>query len=201
MGILNSVGVIFALGHFYFAYKYYLKKNNIWKTIILFIISISCSYALLLWTKSVNSVNQTLLFSVLVIFLFTLHHSYDLYKFKNFKSASLWLFYGLLSSILFLVFSNSEHSKITIYTIIWVMVFHHYFYWLYMSYKNILNKKYFIFEVVIVHILITLIYGINYYYINSSLLNILYSLPLFYFLTLVHVIFSLIKDIYYIYGK
>lgn len=201
ISILNSVGVVFALGHFYFAYKYYFKKHGMWKTIILFTVSILTSYAVLLGTRSITSVSPALLFSALVIFLFTLHHSHDLYKFKNFKSSLFWLLYGLTLSVLFLLFPASEHSKIIIYSMIWVMVFHHYFYWIYISYENILNKKYFIFEMAVVHILIAIIYGINHSYIDNSLLNILYSLPLFYFLTLVHVSFSFMKDTHYIHGK
>lgn len=200
IGILNSLGIIFALGHFYFAYKYHIKKNGLLKTLILFLLSMTGGYLILFSVRHLAAFNSALLFSSIVIFLFTLHHYFDLYKFKNYKSAIFWLIYGLILTFLFTVIESSYHKSV-VYSLIWVMVFHHYFYWIYLSFKNFANKKPFIIDVIISHIVIALVFIINYFYVDSLYLNILYSLSVFYFLTLVHVIFSFLKDLYYLYGK
>ncbi len=200
IGILNTAGVIFALGHFYFAYKYYFLKNGTLKTTALLLVSIFCCLIIFFTLKYVSNVNPGPLFNSLVIFLFTLHHCFDSYKFKYYKSAVLWLLYGLTLTMLF-VATESNYYKGVVYSLIWLMVFHHYFYWIYLSFRGLANKKSFIVDVIVSHLVIAALFTVNHFYLRSSHLDLLYSLSVFYFLTLVHVVFSFLKDLCHLYDK
>lgn len=192
---LNSLGIILAIGHFYFAYKNYIKRFGSRKAILLFFTAIAISSIFFFGIGSIRALPQ-LSFFTFVIFTFALHHSYDMFKFNYKKSAIFWLLYGSFSSYLFLFGRDIFHSSFT-YTMIWGMVFFHYFYWIYLSTQNFLSKS-FLLEIILCHILLIMLFVFNELYLDSAYLKTFFSLPVFYFMTLVHVVFSLLKDIVYI---
>ncbi|TXH04403.1 MAG: hypothetical protein E6R05_02720 [Candidatus Moraniibacteriota bacterium] len=200
---VTATGIIFALGHFYFALVYDAKKYGSAQTSILAFVSVlfTGGWYLLLW--DIPSAGKISLFSLSVLIAFLLHSLFDLWRFGY-----RWI--GMVTSIagFFFLYLYFWHRSGDLYGIvasfgIWLVVFFHYLFWIFISVKRFApdESEKFIRDTVAIHVAIALGYLGNIASSDRSA-GVAYVLPFFfYFATLFHVIFSAFRQLIRAYNK
>lgn len=195
--ILITIVPVIGIGHFYFGYTYYLKKEGSIKTILLTILSCIINFILYATTRSLFPESSSLMyFYIFVVFLFILHHVYDTYRFGHIRQSFISLLIGIIA--LYCIFTHSILNTIGAF-LIWGLILYHYSYWIFITTKKTigLQKKIFLEELIIVHGTFLALLCIHTFY-ELELVTVLFSLNTFHHLTSIHIIFSTLKEIPYI---
>ncbi len=198
---VTATGIIFALGHFYFALVYDAKKYGVREASLLMVASLMIAAGWYVALNGFSSPTRISFFAVSVLFAFILHNLFDLWRF-GYRSA------GIASSVigfplLYLFFWQRAGD---IYGIvaslgIWTLVFSHYLFWIFISIKSFdpVESEKFIHETIVVHVAIAIGYMAN-AATNVRPADMAYSLPFFFYsATLVHVIYSALRQIIKVY--
>lgn len=200
--VVNSIGVILALGHFFFGYLYDGRRYSFKKTSLLFSTAFLLSFTWYLLFRYVVQPNGIFWFNASVIGLFVLHNWYDIWRFDYKKVAWLCLIYGIVASIFFILVSQNNRAGYIATTLVWMLVFLHYFFWMFISIRKYDEQKSrrFIQELIAFHVSISIVFVWN-LDAGVSLLDAFFSLSFFYFMTLVHIIFSAFRQLTIILGR
>lgn len=194
LNLLTIFVPLVGLSHFYFAYVYHIKRKGLPITLLLFIISLFTDFCIyLLFIKMGDNHTSLVYFYLFVVFMFLLHHVYDVYKFGYKKEAFIFLFSGLT---IFLSLLTNRETNNTSTILIWALVFYHYFYWIQITTKRLKGslKKSFLKEVILVHTFFFCLLAVSSSY-KSDLFTFIFSLFFFHHATLIHIIFSALKDL------
>ena len=132
-------------------------------------------------------------FYLSVLLFFALHHFYDTFRFGYRWQSFFWLLYGFVA--IFLTYF-AKHLSALGSILIWLLVFYHYFFWIFLSFKRFRDdrRKKFARDVFIVHIFFLILFFLQ-LSVTNSLLATLFSVSAFHHLTLIHIIFSTIKEL------
>lgn len=181
ISIFDYVLIFLSWGHFYFAYSYSIKKIGLKHFLYYAAISFLFSFSVF---SQFNPSPKLYIF--LVILMFFIHNTIDLFRFKKENQAIVILSSGLVFLIAFMFIDNPISGLL-----IKLIVIYHYFFW-YFYYKlpSAEKQKSFYKEVFYRHLLLVLLVLFLFLVgLRSFVLNI-FSTEVFYFMTMHHVIFS-----------
>lgn len=196
METLINLGIIFALGHFSFSFKYDAKRYGVYRTLLLFLVSCGISIGWYFAARNVSAPGSVSFFSFTVIFVFLFHNLYDYWRFQYVRLAFISTILGVSALLGFYLYYPSSIIGVYSSVLIWGVVFSHYFFWLYISMRKFeleMSKK-FLREAVIIHVVLFLGFSLA-RVVEIRPLEVIYSISFFYFMTLVHVVFSTFRQV------
>lgn len=194
---VTATGIIFALGHFYFALAYDTKKYGVRNMSLLMVASLIVTAGWYVALNNVASPTKISFFAVSVLFVFILHNLFDLWRFGYRKTGIVISIIGLVLLYLFFWYRSENIYGAAASLGIWFIVFSHYLFWIFISVKRFdsAESEKFIRDTIVVHVAIAIGYMAN-AATNVRPADIAYSLPFFFYpVTLIHVIFSTLRQL------
>lgn len=192
-----ATGIIFALGHFYFALVYDAKKYGVRSASLLMAASLAITAGWYFALQGFPSPTRISYFAASVIFVFILHNLFDLWRFGYRGIGIMTSIIGFILLYLFFWYRPDNLYGISASLGIWLLVFSHYLFWIFISVKRFdpAESQKFIQETIVVHAAIATGYMAN-AATNVRPSDIAYALPFFFYpVTLVHVVFSVIRQV------
>lgn len=194
---VTATGIIFALGHFYFALVYDAKKYGVRSAGLLMVVSSIITMGWYFVLQDFPSPTRVSFFAISVLFVFILHNLFDLWRFGYHNTGVITSVIGFILLYLFFWYRPDNLYGIVASLGIWLLVFLHYLFWIFISVKRfeLAESEKFIHETMVVHFAIAMGYIAN-AATNVRPSDMLYSLPFFFYpITLVHVIFSALRQL------
>lgn len=194
---VTATGIIFALGHFYFALVYDAKKYGVRDSGLLMAVSLIITAVWYLVLKDFLSPTGVTIFAISVLFVFILHNSFDLWRFGYRSTGIISSIIGFILLYLFFWYRSENIYGVVASLGIWLLVFSHYLFWIFISIKRFdaAESEKFVHETIVVHIAIAVGYMAN-AVTNVRPIDMAYSLPFFFYpVTLIHVIFSAFRQL------
>lgn len=194
---VTATGIIFALGHFYFALVYDVKKYGVRDSGLLMAVSLIITAVWYFALQDFSSPTRVSFFAVSVLFAFILHNLFDLWRFGYRNAGIVSSIIGFILLYLFFWYRSDNLYGTGASLGIWALVFSHYLFWIFISVKRFdpAKSEKFIHETIVVHVVIAIGY-IAYVATNARPSGMVYALPFFFYpITLVHVIFSALRQL------
>ena len=181
---VDYILICLSWGHFYFAYSYFIKRAGWISFLHYFIIALLLSFSLFAQLQTFPK-----LYIFVVILMFLIHNTIDLFRFKKDNQAIFFFSSGLVFLSTYTIYNNSVSGLL-----VKLLVIYHYVFW-YVFYKFDSKVKKYLFykQVIIVHFILFISIILAYIFKFQNLTLILFSTNTFYFMTLHHVIFSYIS--------
>lgn len=193
---VTATGIIFALGHFYFALVYDVKKHGVRNAGSIMAVSLVITATWYAALHDLSSPTRVSFFAVSVLFVFMLHNFYDLWRFGYRVAGIIALVIGCILLYIFFWYRSDNFYGIVASLGIWLLVFSHYLFWILISIRRFdaAESEKFIRDTVAIHIAIAAGYIAN-AATNVRPSDIAYSLPFFFYpVTLIHVIHSTFRQ-------
>lgn len=194
---VTATGIIFALGHFYFALLYDAKKYGVRNAGLLMVVSLMITAGWYFALQGFPSPTRVSFFAVSVLFVFILHNFFDLWRFGYRRAGIVVSIIGFFLLYVFFWSRSNDPYGIGASLGIWFLVFLHYLFWIFISVKRFdsAESEKFIHETIVVHVAIAVGYMAN-TATNAGPSDMAYSLPFFFYpLTLAHVVFSALRQL------
>jgi hypothetical protein len=179
--IFDWILIFLSWGHFYFAYVYSFKKIGLKHFLYYCAISFLFSFSVF---SQFNTSQKLYIF--LVIFIFLIHNTIDLFRFKKENQAIMILSSGFVFLLAFMFIDNLISGLL-----IKLIVIYHYFFWyFYYKFPSVKMQKSFYKEILYKHLFLTLIILFLCSVGLKNFIRTIFSTEVFYFMTMHHVIFS-----------